>query len=226
MIYAIGDLHFDYSKDKPMDIFGDNWINHDENIINNWKRLVSEDDLVILPGDITWALKLNEANEDLMRINELPGQKVILKGNHDYWWGSLSKLNSLGLDTIYFIQNNSFVYDNVGIVGTRGWIAKDSDDFSSDDERIYNRELNRLKLSLQSLPEVDKRIAILHYPPFNIDLTTNEFVSLMKEFDVDICLYGHLHSEGHKYAVEGNIDGIEFHCVSSDFINFIPKLIL
>lgn len=226
MIYAIGDLHFDYSKDKPMDIFGDKWINHDENIINNWNNMVSKDDLVILPGDITWALKLNEANEDLMRINELPGQKVILKGNHDYWWGSLSKLNSLGLDTIYFIQNNSFVYNNVGIVGTRGWIAKDSDDFSSDDERIYNRELNRLKLSLQSLPEVDKRIAILHYPPFNIDLTTNEFVSLMKEFDVDICLYGHLHAEGHKYAVEGNIDGIEFHCVSSDFINFIPKLIL
>lgn len=226
MIYAIGDLHFDYSKDKPMDIFGDNWINHDENIINNWKRLVSEDDLVILPGDITWALKLNEANDDLMRINELPGHKVILKGNHDYWWGSLSKLNGLGLDTIYFIQNNSYVYNNVGVVGTRGWIAKDSDDFSSDDERIYNRELNRLKLSLQSLPEVDKKIAILHYPPFNIDLTTNEFVEIMKEFDVDICLYGHLHAEGHKYAVEGNIDGIEFHCVSSDFINFIPKLIL
>lgn len=226
MIYAIGDLHFDYSKDKPMDIFGDNWINHDENIINNWKRLVSEDDLVILPGDITWALKLKEANDDLKRINELPGHKIILKGNHDYWWGSLSKLNGLGLDTIYFIQNNSYVYNNVGIVGTRGWIAKDSDDFSSDDERIYNRELNRLKLSLQSLPEVDKKIAILHYPPFNIDLTTNEFVSLMKEFDVDICLYGHLHAEGHKYAVEGNIDGIEFHCVSSDFINFIPKLIL
>ena len=226
MIYAIGDLHFDYSKDKPMDIFGDNWINHDENIIKNWKKLVSEDDLVILPGDITWALKLSEANEDLMRINDLPGRKVILKGNHDYWWGSLSKLNGLGLDTIYFIQNNSYVYNNVGVVGTRGWIAKDSDDFSADDERIYNRELNRLKLSLQSLPEVDKKIAILHYPPFNIDLTPNEFVSIMKEFDVDICLYGHLHSEGHKYAVEGNIDGIEFHCVSSDYINFIPKLIL
>lgn len=226
MIYAIGDLHFDYSKDKPMDIFGDNWINHDENIIKNWRNIVSEDDLVVLPGDITWALKLSEANNDLKIINDLPGQKVIIKGNHDYWWGSLSKLNELSLKSIYFIQNNSCVFNNVGIVGTRGWISKDNDDFSSDDERIFNRELNRLKLSLQSLPEVEKKIAIIHYPPFNMNLTPNEFVDLMKEFDVDICLYGHLHAEGHKYAVEGIIDGIEFHCVSSDYINFIPKLIL
>jgi len=226
MIYAIGDLHFDFSKEKPMDIFGENWTNHEEKIITNWKGLVKEDDLVILPGDITWALRLNEAKSDLSRIDSLPGRKLILKGNHDYWWGSLSKLNSLGLESISFLQNNSYIYNGYGIAGTRGWIAKDNDDFNADDEKIFNRELSRLKLSLESMENVDKKIAIVHYPPFNIFLSPNEFVDIMKSHGVDICLYGHLHSEGHKYAVEGFIDGIDFHCVSSDYINFKPKLIV
>lgn len=226
MIYAIGDLHFDFSKEKPMDVFGEKWIDHEQKIIDNWKEIVSEDDLVILPGDITWALRLKEAKFDLDRINNLPGQKLIIKGNHDYWWSSLSKLYSLGLDSIFFMQNNSYRHNNYGIAGTRGWIAKDNDEFKEDDEKIFNRELNRLKLSLESLRDVENKIAIIHYPPFNIDLSPNEFVEVMKNYGVGICLYGHLHSEGHKYAVEGNVDGIDFYCVSSDFINFKPKLIV
>jgi predicted phosphohydrolase len=225
MIYAIADLHFDYSKKKPMDIFGKNWIGHEEKIINNWIDMVKDDDLVILPGDISWALKLNEAKADLERIDFLPGKKVILKGNHDYWWSSLSKLNSLGCNSIFFLQNNSYNFNDFAIAGTRGWIARDSEDFEDEDEKIFNRELSRLKLSLESVEKNKRIIAVVHYPPFNIDFSPNEFVDLMKEYNVETCLYGHLHSEGHKFVVEGEIKGINFHCVSSDYIDFIPKTI-
>ncbi|MBU5438945.1 metallophosphoesterase [Tissierella sp. MSJ-40] len=227
MIYGIADLHLDYSKEKPMDIFGGKWINHEEKIFDNWIRLIKDEDLVLLPGDISWALRLEGAYNDLQRIDKLPGKKIILKGNHDYWWQGLKKLNGLNLKTIFFLQNNSYIYYNTAIVGTRGWIPKDSEDFDDQDKKIYFRELNRLQLSLESVKgNVDKIIAIMHYPPFNIDLTTNEFVSLMKEYNVEICLYGHLHSEGHRYAVEGNIEGIDFYCISSDYIDFIPKKIV
>ncbi|MDD2447236.1 MAG: metallophosphoesterase [Tissierellia bacterium] len=225
MIYAIADLHFDFSKEKPMDIFGENWVGHEEKIINNWIDLIKDEDLILLPGDISWALKLDEAIDDLNRIDELPGKKVIIKGNHDYWWSSLLKLNSLNFKSIFFLQNNSYVFNEFGIAGTRGWIAKDNEDFRLEDEKVFNRELNRFRLSLNSLKDDKRKIALIHYPPFNIDLSPNEFVDLMKEYNVETCIYGHLHSEGHKYAVEGNIDKINFHCVSSDYIDFMPKKI-
>lgn len=227
MIYGIGDLHFDYSKEKPMDIFGQSWIDHEDKIIDNWKKHVKEEDLVLVPGDISWAMRLDEAHHDLIRIHELPGKKAFIKGNHDYWWQSLNKLNSLGLDSIVFIQNTSLSFDNYIISGTRGWYSRDSDNFTQDDERIFKRELLRLEMSLSHIKDTDKtRIVMLHYPPFNVDLSPNEFVAVMKDFHVDICLYGHLHSEGHSQIVEGRIEGIDFYCVSSDYINFNPKLII
>lgn len=227
MIYGIGDLHFDYSGDKPMDIFGQNWHNHEEKIMDNWIKKVGDNDLVLIPGDTSWALKLDQAYYDLKRINKLPGKKVISKGNHDYWWQGLKKMNELGLESLFFLQNNSLKFANVTIYGTRGWISKDSDGFDEDDERIFNRELLRLEMSLSSNKEkADKKIVMLHYPPFNSDSSPNEFVSIMKEYGVDICVYGHLHSEGHKLVVEGNLQGIEFYCISSDFIDFDPKIIL
>lgn len=227
MIYGIGDLHFDYSKRKPMDIFGDNWIDHEEQIISNWKNLVKEEDLVLLPGDISWALKLEEAYDDLKRIDKLPGKKVFIKGNHDYWWQSLNKMNSLDLESIYFIQNTSYIHRDISISGSRGWISRDHDNFNESDEKIFARELLRLEMSLKDINEdIKKKIVMTHYPPFDMNSKPNEFVEVMKEYNVDICIYGHLHADGHKYAVEGNIDGIEFHCVSSDYINFIPKSIV
>lgn len=227
MIYGIGDLHFDYSKNKPMDIFGDHWIDHEEQIISNWKSIVKDEDLVLIPGDISWALRLEQAYLDLKRIHELPGKKVFIKGNHDYWWQSLNKLKALDFDSLEFIQNTAFPFNDFIISGTRGWISRDNDSFTEEDEKIYKRELLRLRMSLSNIIDINKkRIVMLHYPPFNMDLSPNEFVFVMKEFDVDICIYGHLHSEGHKYAVEGNIEGIEFYCVSSDYINFSPKKIM
>ncbi len=228
MIYAIGDLHLDFLKNKPMDVFGANWVNHEEKIFSNWKKLISLDDLVLIPGDVSWAMRLEESYEDLKRIDELPGKKIISKGNHDYWWESKRKMNNLNFKTINFLQTNSFIYNNVGIGGSRGWISKDSENFDSHDEKIFNRELNRLDMSLSSLDnkDIDNKIVLLHYPPFNSDLTPNEFVYLMRKYNVDICVYGHLHAEGHRYVVEGDIENINFHCVSSDYINFIPKKIL
>lgn len=227
MIYGIGDLHFDYSKNKPMDVFGDNWIDHEEQIINNWKEKVNDEDLVLVPGDISWALRHDEAYFDLKRVHELPGKKVFIKGNHDYWWQSLNKLKALDLDSIEYIQNTSFEHDDFIISGTRGWYSKDNDNFTEDDEKVFRRELMRLRMSLSHIRNKDKkRIVMLHYPPFNMDLSPNEFVSIMKEFGVDVCIYGHLHSEGLKLAVEGNIEGIDFFCVSSDYINFSPKNIM
>ncbi|NLV88241.1 MAG: serine/threonine protein phosphatase [Tissierellia bacterium] len=227
MIFAIGDLHFDSSGEKPMDVFGDIWLNHQEKIIKNWYSIIGKDDLVLLVGDISWALKLEEAYEDLLKIDELPGRKLIIKGNHDYWWNSLKKLNSLGLKTIDFIQNNSFVYQNIGIAGTRGWSSIDVEIIDPHDEKIFNRELNRLRMSLDSLDkDLEKKIVMLHYPPFNMDSSPNEFIEVMKEYNIDKCIYGHLHAEGHKYVVEGVIEGIDFHCVSSDYIKFVPKKIL
>lgn len=227
LIYGIGDLHLDYFKEKPMDIFGTNWLNHEEQIFNNWKKIIKEEDLVLLPGDISWALKINEAYYDLKRIDELPGKKIITKGNHDYWWSGPKKLEALNLNTISFIQNNHYIYENVGISGTRGWIAEDVEGFNEQDKKIFNREIHRLELSLSSLGDnVEKKIVMIHYPPFNMDSTANRFVDIMIKYNVDICIYGHLHGEGHKFIKEGNICGIQFYCVSSDYINFKPKKIL
>ncbi len=227
MIYAIGDLHFDSSKQKPMDIFGDNWMNHQEKIILDWEKKVKKDDLVLVPGDISWALKLNEAIEDLKLINSLPGKKVFIKGNHDYWWEGISKLRGLGLTSIEFIRNSSYIYKNIAIVGTRGWASRDSEGFDESDEKIFKRELLRLEASLVSINEkVDKKIAMLHYPPFNNKLQANEFVKILKDYNVDICIYGHLHAEGHNYSIEGLVEGIDFHLVASDYLDFKLKLLL
>lgn len=226
MIYAIGDLHFDSSKEKPMDIFGENWIEHEEKIMKNWKEKITNDDLVLIPGDVSWALKLEQAENDLEKIDKLPGKKIISKGNHDYWWVSLNKLNNLELESIFFMQNNSYIYKDIAIAGTRGWVSKDVEDFDDNDLKVYKRELHRLSLSLESIGKKDlKKIVILHYPPFNLDLRPNDFHDIMIEHQVDLCLYGHLHSDGHKFAIEGDIDGVNYHCVSSDFIEFNPKLI-
>lgn len=226
MIYAIGDLHFDHSNEKPMDVFGENWINHQEKIIHNWRKVVKEKDLVLVPGDISWALKLTDAVPDLKLIDNLPGHKLFIKGNHDYWWESISRLNALELQSITFIRNNAYTYKNIGIGGTRGWMSRDSEGFDEGDEKIYKRELLRLDASLSAISDnVTKKIAMLHYPPFDSKLRPNEFVEVLLEHSVDTCIYAHLHADGHRYAVEDCISGIKFQLVSSDFLDFKLKII-
>lgn len=227
-IFAIADLHFDSKKEKPMNIFGDNWANHEEKIMENWKATVGNDDLVLVPGDISWAVKLDEAIDDLLRIDELPGTKIIGKGNHDYWWSTSSKLDKLGLKTVKFLKNNSYEFDRAVICGTRGWDTMEERSEDANNEKIYLREMNRLKLSLESaVKSKNAVIAMLHYPPFDSNGLPNEFFEILREYKVQVCLYGHLHGEeGHKNVREGMIEQISVHCVSSDYMDFKLKKIM
>lgn len=228
LIWALGDLHLDYKKEKPMDVFGKNWEDHEERIFDAWKERVRPEDIVLLVGDISWALKLEEGEKDLRRLETLPGTKICIKGNHDYWWSSLKKMYDLGLSDMEFLQNTGYVAAGIGICGSRGWSDIDSGGFDEKDEKIYLRELNRLRLSIEDMEAkgkeagLTKRIAMLHYPPFSAKGSPNDFADILKEAGIDICVYGHLHSYGHKFIVEGDIEGVEYICVSSDYIDFRP----
>lgn len=216
----------DALKEKPMDIFGEKWIMHEEKIFDNWKQKVTQEDLVLIPGDISWAMRLETAKHDLAILDSLPGKKVISKGNHDFWWESVTKMNKLGLQSLYFLNNNAHCFEGIGVTGSRGWTDKDNEDFDLHDDKIYDREVGRLRLSLEALPkEAEFKIAMIHYPPFKYNGDLNEFGHLMVEYKVDICVYGHLHGEGHQYVVEGLKSGVEFICVSSDYIDFDLKFI-
>ncbi|WP_138159139.1 metallophosphoesterase [Peptoniphilus catoniae] len=220
MIWAIGDLHFDFRGEKPMDIFGDNWINHSEKIISDWKEKVSDEDLVLLVGDTSWALKFTDSFVDLRIIDNLPGKKIISKGNHDYWWTSLSKMREAGFKSIEFLHNNNYVYRDVGIFGSRGWYSTDTPGFNDQDEKIYNREILRLKNSFSGLENCKKKIAMIHYPPFMQNKEPNDFSVFCSERGVNLCLYGHLHGEGHKFIIEGKINKVDYKCVASDYVDF------
>lgn len=226
-VFAISDLHLSLAENKPMDIFDPVWENYMERIRGNWIRTVGHDDLVLLPGDLSWATYIENSKPDFLYMESLPGKKIISKGNHDYWWTTHSKLNkfkdSLSLNSITFLHNNAFFYGDLAIVGTRGWKNPEDDDFSAEDEKIYNRELERLKISLKLTDGFDgTKIAMLHYPPFSARGKPTGFVDMMKSFGVNICVYGHLHGKSSNFATEGLIDGIRYHLVSADYLKFEP----
>jgi predicted phosphohydrolase len=227
-VYAISDMHLALSVDKPMDIFGGRWENYMEKLKTMWQMTVSEHDYVVIPGDISWATYLEQAFEDFKFIEQLPGRKIISKGNHDYWWTTASKLkrflDSSDFHTISFMHNNSFRMGKTLLCGTRGWKSPGDDDFSLEDRKIYNRELQRLELSLKTAAtgEDDTVMVAMHYPPFNSRRETGQFVEIMTRYNVKLCIYGHLHSESFKSAVEGNVGGIEFRLVSADYLSFKP----
>ena len=230
-IYAISDLHLAQSIDKPMDVFGGRWADYMEKLKAEWGNIVCEEDSVVIPGDISWATYFEQALEDFNFINTLPGTKIISKGNHDYWWSTLNKLNKFldnnSFATIRFMHNNSFTIDNSVLCGTRGWKCPGDDDFSQEDRRIYNRELKRLELSLKSIEKAEGKeiIVAMHYPPFNSKKEPSEFVELMSRYGTSVCIYGHLHGESCNTAVIGEIQGIDFKLVSSDYLRFRPLLL-
>ena len=233
-IYAIGDLHLSLNREKPMDIFGGNWKNHEQKIKENWKNTVQDTDLVILPGDFSWEMHLKDMYNDFAYLNELPGKKLLLKGNHDYWWTTLAKMREFlqenKFENIDFVYNNSYLFEDKIIAGTRGWALNDTEN----SDKMNHREEERLKLSLQSGVDNfgDKEIiCIMHYPPIieenkndannqSKNLKVSNYVQIMKEYNVKTCLYGHLHGESHKEAFEGIIEGINFKLVSSDYLDF------
>lgn len=208
-----------------MEVFGPTWENYENRIEENWRQVVTESDTVLIPGDISWGMQLEDAAEDLRRLDDLPGQKLLLKGNHDYWWGSLSKLKRLELKTIRFLQNNAYMVEGVHLIGTRGWSSRDSQEFNDGDEVVFKRELIRLQLSADARKGTAPTIAMLHYPPFDKTGRPNEFGELLEQIGVDLCIYGHLHSEGLYAAVEGVINTVEYRCISADYLSFRPVLL-
>lgn len=222
MIYALADLHLDYTEEKSMEVFGDAWDKYQEKIFTNWKNIIKDEDTVLIPGDISWAMDIKEARIDLEKIDNLPGRKIMMKGNHDYWRSSLNKLNQLGFANIDFLQNNSFEVEDYLICGTRGWISRDSRDFTDHDEKIYKRELLRLENSIKSLISEKKLIINLHYPPINTDGSLNDFFNIARDYKAHTVIYGHLHGNGHRLIKEGKFEGVNLVCVASDYVNFAP----
>ncbi|MBE6049658.1 MAG: serine/threonine protein phosphatase [Clostridium sp.] len=226
-LYAISDLHLAFNDDKPMDIFGEKWSRHDEKIKNNWTKKIKEDDIILIAGDISWAMRAEDSMLDLQWIDNLPGKKIISKGNHDYWWGSITKLNSK-FENTKFLQNNFYEYGEYAICGTRGWICPGTDRFTEKDKKIYLRELIRLKLSLDSAKKAgfNKYIVMLHYPPTNEKFEESGFIEIFKEYNVEKVIYGHLHGPSLSRVLNGMRDGIEYIMTSADFIDFDPRLIM
>jgi len=229
-LYAIGDLHLS-GKDnkKSMDIFGDKWSNHWQRIKENWISLIDEEDCVLIPGDISWALKLEEAKEDILEISKLPGKKIILRGNHDYWWSSYRKVQQTLVGNMQALQNNSIIVGKTAICGTRGWICPNERNFTLEDKKIYERELLRLKLSLDSLKgkEYEKIVVMLHYPPFNDKNEESGFVEIIESYNVNNVIYAHLHNikaKSDRYDFIKN--EISYNLVSCDYLDFIPQLII
>ena len=221
-LYAIGDLHFSTAVNKPMNIFGDNWDNHEEKIINSWKSEVNEEDTVLIVGDTSWAINMNEAEADLNIIHNLPGKKIYVKGNHDYWWTTVAKLNKL-YDDMSFLQNNFYQYEEYAICGTRGWICPNDVKFTEDDEKIYKREAHRLKLSLDAAKKAGfkKTIVITHYPPTNDKLDPSLFTEIYESYGVEKVVYGHLHGkESFKMGLKGIRNEVEYNLVSCDYVDF------
>lgn len=226
-IYVIGDLHLSFSVNKPMDIFGNNWENHAEKIRNNWIKKVKPEDTVILPGDFSWATYLEESKEDFEFLNNLPGKKIISKGNHDYWWTTVTKMKKFlkenNFENIDFLYNNSYFIENKIITGTRGWVTNFK---ASENAKILKREVDRLKLSIEDgikkYGEDKEIIVFIHYPPFYKESVLEEFdfIKTMEKYNVKKCIYGHLHADSHKEAIEGVINGIEYKLASSDYLDF------
>ncbi len=242
-VYAISDLHLSLASPKPMDIFGPVWTDHADKIRRNWDRLVRDEDVVLLPGDLSWAMRFPDAVPDLNFVADRPGLKILTRGNHDYWWQrrATSRMQRTFDRNLIFLQGTSTVVGDVGVTGTRGWrieretmqeYAAESEDSPQSEirnpksDRIFERELNYLERGLQSIPDTARlRIAMLHYPPFDEHLKPNDFAHLLTKYSVDILVYGHIHI-GLGSWLEGEVDGVRYHMVSADIVDFVPQLIV
>ena len=227
-IFAIGDLHLSLSvKNKAMDVFGSGWANHVDRLREGWQDTVGEKDLVLIPGDISWGLRLEEAEADLAFIHSLKGAKILLRGNHDYWWTGYSRIQRILPPSIRAVQNNALVWGDAVIGGTRGWNTPMSADFSeSKDRKIFEREKLRMAMSLSAMDvlEGQLRVFMLHYPPFNEKGEPTDFARLLTGH-VDRCVYGHLHGRSCLGGFEGNYEGTAYTLVSADHLRFVPRLI-
>ena len=198
-IFAISDLHISTNTNKPMDVFGGNWVGYLDKIFEDWQQKVTDDDLVLIGGDISWAMNMEDAQKDLQTLSHLKGKKIIVKGNHDYWWSAISRVREMLPENFYALQNDSVRFDGVVICGSRCWSVPGAPDFGEHDLKLYQRETERLKLSLKSAKKMqqegDKLIALIHYPPFNVYRESSAFTDIFEEYGVDSVVYGHLHGK-------------------------------
>lgn len=242
-IYVIGDMHLSFENPKPMDIFGENWTNHEEKIKQDWLAKVKPEDTVIHPGDFSWAMHLKDTKKDFEFLNSLPGKKILLKGNHEYWWTTITNMNNFfkenSFQNIEFLHNNSIVVENKIICGTRGWTLNNVETDNS--QKVLAREALRLELSLKDAiakkeqleqtnevdcedgyktPKSKEIIVFMHYPPITKQNENTIFMEILKKYDVKKCYYAHLHGKSIEDAIEGNIQGIDFKLVSADRLDF------
>ena len=230
-IFAISDLHLSFDDQKPMNIFGSVWDNHWDDIVNNWNEKVGEEDIVLIAGDISWAMKLEEVKSDLDLIGALKGKKIIIRGNHDYWWSSYKKVKDILPEGMYAIQNNAFKFGNYVICGTRGWsvpeIGVESD---PQDVKLYEREKLRLEMSLKQAKsmqeEGDVIIAMMHFPPFNSRYLSSYYTDLFKEYGVHSVVYGHLHGAQSRTQLIYDKQGIKYYLTSCDKLNNLLQPII
>lgn len=247
-VWAIADLHLSFGvPKKKMDVFGSHWVGWTEKIQENWEKEISDDDLVLLPGDLSWAMHLKDALPDLEWVDQLPGTKVLIRGNHDYWWSSVSKMRKILPPSIHIIQNDAFHWKNIGIAGARLWdtpeydfhhyieyieiertkkltaVEKDLDVA----EKIFSRDLGRLELSLECLKDdAEVRITMTHYPPVSADLRDSRVSALLEKYGIKYCVFGHLHNIKPGVVMFGEKNGIQYHLTSCDYLNFKPLKIL
>ena len=226
-LYAIGDLHLSLGAEKPMDVFGGKWLGYMDKLQEGISCIGPEDTTVLL-GDLSWALNLEGAVKDFAWINQIPGRKIILKGNHDYWWSTAAKFYKFcqenGFENQWILNNNHYEYDGWAICGTRGWFFEE-DRGGAHDEKVFRRELIRLETSLKSAGDRNKMV-FLHYPPRYRGYECREIIELLERYEVRRCFYGHLHSESHKLAVEGLWGGVEYRLVAADYIGFKPVTVI
>lgn len=243
-VWAIADLHLSFGvPEKTMEVFGPEWMNYGEKLKIHWEAVVKPDDLVLLAGDISWAMRLEQAKVDLDWIEALPGTKVMIKGNHDYWWSSVSKVKSILPPSLHIIQNNAFHWGAYSIGGARLWDTEEYDfnayielrdmpvspskEEKPDQEKIFKRELERLELSLKALDQTaQKRLVMTHYPPISADLQPSKTAALLETYHVDVCVFGHLHSVKREKPLFGTHNGVHYALTSCDYLDFKPLFIL
>lgn len=222
-IFAISDLHISTNTNKPMDVFGGNWVGYLEKIYADWESKVSDDDLVLIAGDISWAMSIDDAVKDISTFAALKGKKIIIKGNHDYWWSGIGKVRDSLPESVYALQNDGIKIGDVVICGSRGWTVPGAPDFTEQDMKLYKRETERLRLSLSSAKKLaengEKIIAMIHFPPFNVRRESSAYTDIFEEFGVDSVIYGHLHGKdvrADKFLIK---NGIKYYLTSCDLVD-------